>query len=101
MKKDIHPKYFPKAKITCGCGHTFSFGDTKEDLKVDICSHCHPFYTGSQQLIDTAGRVERFKVRQSKIQPKKEKKVVKKTTEKQAVKKVVEKSHKMHATKSK
>lgn len=94
MKKDIHPKYFPKAKITCGCGHTFSFGDTKEDLKVDICSHCHPFYTGSQQLIDTAGRVERFKVRQSKVQPKKEKKIKKKVAEKLAPKKTAGKKKK-------
>ncbi len=82
MKKDIHPKYFPKTKITCACGHSFSFGATKEDMKVDICSHCHPFYTGSQQLVDTAGRVERFKTRQSKAtsstRTKKEKKEIKK-----------------------
>jgi len=101
MKKDIHPKYFPKTKITCGCGHTFSFGDTKEDLKVDICSHCHPFYTGSQQLIDTAGRVERFKARQSKIQPKREIKTKKKAEGKSMIKKSSEKSHKTHVTKSK
>ena len=94
MKKDIHPKYFPKAKITCACGHTFSFGDTKEDMKVDICSHCHPFYTGSQQLIDTAGRVERFKARQSKIQPKKEKKSAQKVKKEALEKK--EKTKSLH-----
>ena len=98
MKKDIHPKYFPKAKITCACGHSFSFGDTKESMKVDICSHCHPFYTGSQQLIDTAGRVERFKARQSKasstVRTKKEKKTTKKVKKEATGKKEKKTSHK-------
>jgi len=71
MKKEIHPKYYPKAHVTCACGNKFTVGSTMEKLSVDICAKCHPFYTGSQQLIDTRGRVERFKTRASKVQPKK------------------------------
>lgn len=66
MKKDIHPPYYPKAKVRCACGHAFTVGATKPDIEIEICSKCHPFYTGSQQLIDTAGRVERFKARKAK-----------------------------------
>ncbi len=61
MKKDIHPKYFPQAKVTCACGNVFTIGSTVESLSVEICSNCHPFYTGKDKLIDTAGRVDRFK----------------------------------------
>ena len=61
MKKDTHPTYFPKAKVTCACGHVFTVGSTVESLSVEICSNCHPFYTGKDKLIDTAGRVDRFK----------------------------------------
>ena len=66
MKPDIHPKYFPEAKVTCACGHKFTIGSTKPELSVEICSNCHPFYTGKENLIDTAGRVERFKARRTK-----------------------------------
>jgi len=59
MKKDIHPKY-EKAIISCACGNTFETGSTKKNMKVEICSVCHPFFTGKQKIIDTAGRVERF-----------------------------------------
>lgn len=59
MKKDIHPKYI-KATITCGCGETFTTRSTKKDINIEICSKCHPFYTGKQKFIDTAGRVEKF-----------------------------------------
>jgi large subunit ribosomal protein L31 len=59
MKKGIHPKYF-ETTITCACGNVLHTRATKKDLKVEICSHCHPFYTGKQKLVDTAGRVERF-----------------------------------------
>ncbi len=59
MKKDIHPKY-EKAIIHCACGNSFETGSTKKDMKVEICSVCHPFFTGKQKIIDTAGRVERF-----------------------------------------
>ncbi len=59
MKKDIHPKY-EKAIISCACGSSFETGSTKKNMKVEICSVCHPFFTGKQKIIDTAGRVERF-----------------------------------------
>ena len=65
MKKDIHPKYGP-AKVTCSCGNTFETGSTVSDIKVEICSECHPFFTGKQKLVDTAGRVEKFKQRMEK-----------------------------------
>jgi large subunit ribosomal protein L31 len=66
MKKDIHPQYFSKAKVKCACGQTFVNGSTKETIETEICSACHPFYTGKEKLVDTAGRVERFKTRLSK-----------------------------------
>ncbi len=59
MKKDIHPKY-EKATISCACGNSFETGSTKKNMKVEICSACHPLFTGKQKIIDTAGRVERF-----------------------------------------
>ncbi|ARM31468.1 50S ribosomal protein L31 [Prosthecochloris sp. HL-130-GSB] len=66
MKQDIHPKY-TKVAVTCAnCGNTFETRSTRSSIKVDICSNCHPFYTGKQVLVDTAGRVERFKKRFSK-----------------------------------
>ncbi len=83
MKQDIHPKYYPEAKATCACGHKFTIGSTKPELSVEICSNCHPFYTGKEKLIDTAGKVERFKARRTKAaeKPKAEKKPrVKKNT---------------------
>ncbi len=60
MKPDIHPKYVP-AKITCACGNVIETRTTVGDLRVEICSQCHPFFTGKQKLVDTAGRVDRFK----------------------------------------
>ncbi|MEK7630097.1 MAG: 50S ribosomal protein L31 [Patescibacteria group bacterium] len=66
MKKEIHPKYYPEAKVKCACGATFTVGSTSQEIKVEICSNCHPFYTGSKELIDTAGRVEKFKARKAK-----------------------------------
>ena len=60
MKRDIHPKYF-ETQVTCGCGNTFSTRSTRKELKVDICSVCHPFYTGKLKFVDTAGRIEKFK----------------------------------------
>ncbi|HAJ32165.1 MAG TPA: 50S ribosomal protein L31 [Candidatus Atribacteria bacterium] len=59
MKKDIHPKY-GKTTISCACGNSFETGSTKKNMKVEICSACHPLFTGKQKIIDTAGRVERF-----------------------------------------
>jgi large subunit ribosomal protein L31 len=63
MKQDIHPTYYPKAKVTCACGNTFEVGSTKEKIEVEICSACHPFYTGNEKIVDTAGRVEKFRAR--------------------------------------
>ena len=63
MKKDIHPPYFEDAEVVCSCGNRFTTGSTKKLLKVEICSRCHPFFTGEQRIADTAGRVERFKKR--------------------------------------
>ncbi|MEE8131890.1 MAG: 50S ribosomal protein L31 [Candidatus Paceibacterota bacterium] len=66
MKKDIHPQYYPKTKVACACGNKFTIGSTKPEIQTEICSHCHPFYTGKEKLIDTAGRVEKFKARIAK-----------------------------------
>ena len=63
MKAKIHPKYYDNAKVTCLCGNTFTTGSTKAEIRVEICSKCHPFYTGEQRIVDTMGRVERFKKR--------------------------------------
>jgi large subunit ribosomal protein L31 len=63
VKPGIHPKYF-QATVTCAsCGNTFTVGSTKPDLRVDVCSNCHPFFTGKQQAVDTTGQVERFQRR--------------------------------------
>ena len=63
MKKDIHPQYFEHAKTTCVCGATYNFGSTKENINVEICANCHPIYTGNEKVLDTAGRVEKFRAR--------------------------------------
>lgn len=63
MKKEVHPEYFPKSKATCACGAEFEVGSTLPEIKVEICSACHPFYTGNEKVLDTAGRVEKFKAR--------------------------------------
>ena len=60
MKTKIHPKYYPEARVICACGNTYTVGSTSPELKVDICSQCHPFYTGEQRIVDTAGQVDRF-----------------------------------------
>ena len=60
MKEKIHPKYFAEATVHCGCGNTFTTGSTVEKITVEICSACHPFFTGTQKFVDTAGRVEKF-----------------------------------------
>jgi large subunit ribosomal protein L31 len=60
MKKDIHPEYFPEAKVICACGNSWITGATQEVVRTDVCSACHPFYTGEQRIVDTAGQVERF-----------------------------------------
>ena len=70
MKKGIHPDYID-AKIICGCGNVVETRSTMKEIHVDICSACHPFYTGTQKLVDTAGRVEKFRLRQQKAVAKK------------------------------
>ena len=67
MKDKIHPQYYTDAKVICACGNTFTTGATKKELKVEVCSKCHPFYTGERRMLDTTGRVERFK-RRYKVQ---------------------------------
>lgn len=65
MNKEIHPKYYSEAVVTCACGNKFKMGSTKENIHVEICSACHPFYTGNDKVLDTAGRVEKFKARRA------------------------------------
>ncbi|MEA3272742.1 MAG: 50S ribosomal protein L31 [Patescibacteria group bacterium] len=75
MKKDTHPEYHKKAKITCACGNVIEVGSTMDKIDVELCSNCHPFYTGKQKLVDTARRVEKFR---EKIQKKEVAKAVRK-----------------------
>lgn len=79
MKKDIHPPYYPKVKATCACGATFAVSSTMPEIHVEICSACHPFYTGTEKIIDTAGRVEKFKKRRAAHETVKAKTPAKKT----------------------
>ncbi len=60
MKKGIHPQYYPNAVVHCSCGNTFTVGSTQEEIHTDVCSACHPFFTGEQRIVDAAGQVERF-----------------------------------------
>jgi len=64
MKANIHPKWYPEAKVICACGNTFTVGSTKEEIRVELCSACHPFFTGQQKFVDTLGRVEKFQSKQ-------------------------------------
>lgn len=64
MKANIHPQYYPQAQVVCACGNTFTTGSTKPQIRVEICSKCHPFYTGAQRFIDTVGKIEKFQTRQ-------------------------------------
>ena len=97
MKKDIHPKYYPEARIICACGNIITTGSTRPEMKVEVCSACHPFYTGKKRLVDTTGRLDRFQKRfekTSKIQAsvaKKKAKAVKKPKTKLVIKKKVSK----------
>jgi large subunit ribosomal protein L31 len=67
MKKDIHPNFKP-TQIRCACGNVIEAGSTKQNITVEICSNCHPFFTGKQKLVDTAGRIERFRKKYQKYQ---------------------------------
>ena len=77
MKQGIHPQYYEKAKASCACGNKFTVGSTKPEINVEICYKCHPFYTGKEKLIDTAGKVEKFRARREKAKtaPKKSPKI--------------------------
>ncbi len=66
MKKGIHPKYKDKTPVKCSCGNSFTTGSTRESIDVEICSACHPFYTGKEKIVDAMGRVERFKKKMEK-----------------------------------
>ena len=67
----MHPKYNDSAKTTCACGAVYNFGSTKEEIHIEICAACHPFYTGTEKTLDTAGRVEKFRARKAASTPKK------------------------------
>jgi len=82
MKSNIHPKYYDNCKVTCVCGNSFITGSTLPEIKVEICSKCHPFFTGEMRYVDTLGRVEKFKQKQAgasvkKYIKKKERKLLK------------------------
>lgn len=68
MKKEIHPAWYPEAKIACACGHVYHVGATVPEMRVEICAHCHPFFTGQEKLIDTERRVEKFEKRRGEAQ---------------------------------
>jgi large subunit ribosomal protein L31 len=78
MKDSIHPEYHTKAQVVCACGNKFTTGSTLAEMHVEICSNCHPFYTGKQNLIDTAGTIERFRKKATKAAELKSKRVTKK-----------------------
>jgi len=94
MKKEIHPKYYSNTKVTCSCGESFEIGSTIPELKVEICSRCHPAYTGNKKFIDTAGRLDKFKHRlekTAKIKAELEKAKAKKEATKESPNKLEEK----------
>ncbi len=66
MKQGIHPKYFDECQVTCACGNKFTTGSTVEKIDVDVCSKCHPFFTGQQKFVDIKGRIDKFKEKQAK-----------------------------------
>ena len=68
MKSNIHPKYYHKSEVTCACGNKFQVGSTKPSIKVEICSLCHPFYTGANKFIDKAGRVDKFQAKMDRFE---------------------------------
>lgn len=67
MKSEIHPQYYTDTKVTCACGNSFVTGSTLKEIRVELCSKCHPFYTGKQKFVDTARRVEKFQEKQAKV----------------------------------
>ncbi|HFC76942.1 MAG TPA: 50S ribosomal protein L31 [Candidatus Moranbacteria bacterium] len=96
MKKDTHPNYYPKAKIKCACGAVLETGSTQEKIEIEICSMCHPYFTGDKKVVDTAGRMERFqKITEKSAKVKKSlKKKIAKPTQKTTSKKSTSKPQK-------
>ena len=78
MKATIHPKWYDEAVVSCACGNTFTVGATKQEIRVEICSKCHPFFTGDQKFVDTLGQVDRFikKTESSKVKQEERKKIL-------------------------
>ena len=68
MRVSIHPQYYPAAKVKCACGNHWITGSTRPEISVEICNHCHPFYTGKEKVLDTRGRIDKFKKRLSKTE---------------------------------
>lgn len=66
MKPNIHPRWYPQAQVVCGCGNMFTVGSTRESIRVEICSKCHPFFTGEMRYVDAMGRVEKFQQKQKR-----------------------------------
>ncbi|MEK7506835.1 MAG: 50S ribosomal protein L31 [Patescibacteria group bacterium] len=66
MKSAIHPQYYDNAKVRCACGNTWTTGSTRPEISLEICNQCHPFYTGREKVLDTRGRIEKFKKRAAK-----------------------------------
>lgn len=83
MKSNIHPTYFPNAQVVCACGNVMNVGSTQEKIHVELCSNCHPFYTGAQKFVDSANRIDKFQKRQD-VAAKYKATVVKKTEEAKA-----------------
>ena len=81
MKEKIHPKWFPEARVHCACGNMFTTGSTLNEIGVEICSACHPLFTGQQKLIDTAGRVDKFNQRAAAAKKKKEEAAARQATQ--------------------
>lgn len=106
MNAKIHPKWYPEAKITCACGHTFTAGSTKPEVQVEVCSACHPFFTGEMKYVDVQGRVEKFQAKQKatvgkRYLKKKDRKKLKRLQEEKALKKRPKTLKEMLETKSK
>lgn len=69
MKANIHPQYYPEARIICACGTTYTIGSTREELHVQLCSNCHPFYTGQQRFVDAASLIDKFEKKRKEAKP--------------------------------
>jgi len=93
-KKDIHPKYYPKAKVKCACGNTFTIGSTKPEIETEICFNCHPFYTGKEKIMESVGQVQKFRKRMEKMKQKNKPEKKKKPNDKEESEKRKEKENK-------